>query len=164
MQFNRASIKRKSMQRLWRALPAAAMTLMLAGCGEGYFAVGSDGFYYEGGYDYRYDVRYDNCRSVVYPAVVVEFFAAEDGGRLAVIADGDIVGGNRVERLRVDRNAGGGLVYSLAGGFDRAGIFDVSVTARRVGDTATQTFRYDNIRVDADRCGPVTVFLNATVN
>ncbi len=164
MQVNSTASARKPVQRLRRALLAGALVSMAAGCGEGYFAVSSDGFYYEGGYDYRYGARYDNCRNVVYPAVVVEFFAAEDGGRLAVLADGDIVGGNRVETLRVDRQAGNGLVYSLAGGFDRAGIFDVRVTARRVGDVATQTFRYDNIRVDADRCGPVTVFLNATVN
>ncbi len=154
----------KSLRRRGRVLLTSVFALMLAGCGEGYFAVGSDGYYYSGSFDYRYDVRYDNCRSVVYPAVVVEFFAVEDRRRLAVFADGDIAGRDRIERLRIDREAGSGLVYSLAGAFDRAGIFDVSVTARRPGDAASQTFIYENIRVDADECGPVTVFLSAVLN
>lgn len=149
--------------RLGRLIGAGLIALGLAACGEGYVAIGSDGFYYEGGYDYRYDYRHSNCGRYVYPAVVVEFFAREDGRRLAVDATGEIDGRGGISVMRTDRSAGGGLVYSLAGGFGRVGLFDVSVSARRPGDNLSQNFIYRDVRVGEDRCGPITVFLDATL-
>jgi len=139
---------------------------VLAACGEGYIAVGSDGFYYEGGYyyDYRYEYRRDNCRNYEYPAVIVEFFAAEDGDRIAVDADGELIGRGGVERLRPERRTASGLATSLLGGYDRVGIFDVVVSARRPGDRSDQTFTFRDVRVDADSCGTITEFLSAVVD
>lgn len=153
-----------SLSRLASRVSLVIGALLLAACGDGYFAVGSDGFYYEGSIDYRSEHRHNNCRSVVYPAVVVQFFAVEDGRRLAVAANGELEGRDGISVLRTDRSAGSGLVYSLAGGFDRAGTFDVFVSARRVGDGVSQSFVYNNVRVDSDDCGPIPVFLDATLN
>lgn len=154
------------MQRLTKRITMLLAAAVLAACGEGYVAVGSDGFYYEGGYDYdyRYDNRRDNCLNYEYPAVIVEFFAAEDGGRIALDAQGELIGRGRVEQLRPERRTDSGLAFSLLGGFDRAGVFDVVVSARRAGDRADQTFTFRDVIVSEDRCGPVTEFLRVVVD
>jgi len=142
------------------------MAAVLAACGEGYVAVGSDGFYYDGGYhyDYRYDNRRDNCRAYEYPAVIVEFFAAEDGDRIAVDAQGDLIGRGAVEQMRPERRTASGLATSLLGGYDRVGVFDVVVNARRAGDRADQIFEFRDIRVSEDSCGTITEFLRVIVD
>ncbi|MGH1360485.1 MAG: hypothetical protein ACRBC3_17135 [Burkholderiaceae bacterium] len=160
----KTSLQRFSPARVSRVLAVAIMGLLLSACGEGYFAIGSDGFYYEGGYDYHHDSRDANCGRYAYPAVVVEFFAAEDGLRLGVDAEGEVDGRGGVSVMRPYLRANDGLLYSLAGGFDRVGLFDVFVSARRPGDTVSQTFVYRDVRVREDRCGPITVFLDATLD
>ena len=154
------------MHRLTKRITLLLAAAVLTACGEGYFAVGSDGFYYEGGYyyDYRYEYRRDNCRAYEYPAVIVEFFAAEDGGRIAVDAEGDLISSRGTERLRPERRTASGLVTSLLGGYDRIGVFDVVVSARRPGDRVDQTFTFRDVVVSEDRCGTVTEFLRATID
>ncbi len=154
------------MQRLTKRITILLAAVVLAACSEGYFAVGSDGFYYEGGYyyDYRYEYRRDNCRAYEYPAVIVEFFAAEDGGRIAVDAEGDLIGRGGTERLRPERRTASGLATSLLGGYDRVGVFDVVVSARRPGDRADQTFTFRDVVVSEDSCGTITEFLSAVVD
>jgi hypothetical protein len=114
--------------------------ILAGGCGEVHLAYG----------DYR-------CPEDP-PGVVVEFVARGDGRQVAVAARGTLRDGPFVEQMRPadHRFAGAGRTYALAGGYRREGIYEVRVETA-VGEVLT----WSRVRVAADRCGPLTVVLQA---
>ncbi len=94
------------------------------------------------------------------PAVIVEFVARDDDVPVAVPATGTLRDGAYVEQMRPHshRFAGPGRAFALAGGFGRAGIYDIQVETG-----SGEVLEWSRVRVSADRCGPFTVVLQARV-
>jgi hypothetical protein len=126
------------------AAPLAALltVVLLSGCGEVRLTYG----------DYL-------CPDDEPPAIVVEFVAAGDGGPVAVQASGTLRDGAYVEQMvptSSSRHAPPDRSYGLAGGYGRSGIYDV-----RIETALGELQQWSNVGVQADRCGPFTVVLQA---
>ena len=109
--------------------------------------------------DVRITVGDYHCPDGAPPAIVVEFVAAADGAPVAVEAGGTLRDGPYIEQMvpsSGSRYAGPGRTFALAGGYDREGIYDV-----RVETSLGEVQEWTRIRVQADRCGPFTVVLQA---
>lgn len=132
--------------RWLRGLLLLAVAPLAGGCGWGYLSVNT------------------GCYDVLRAAVVVEFVDRDTGRPLAVDAFGSIAGSRFSESLVPFEQPPGSvrLVYSLQGGFDLAGVFDVTVTAAVPGEPA-QTIIFEDVVVAADACGPITRFLVAPI-
>jgi hypothetical protein len=127
------------------AATAALVFLLatLAGCGEVRISYG----------DFH-------CPSDPPPGIVVEFVARNTGSPVAVDATGVLSDGPYVEQMSptVARHAAAGRTYALAGAYDREGIYDV-----RVETAFGEVLTWSRIKVSSDRCGPFTVFLQASL-
>lgn len=121
-----------------------ALPLLLGACGEVFLSYTSG----------------STCPPDPDPAVVVRFVSAFDARPVAVVAAGTTFDGVRAETMaREDRRyAGTDRTFSLAGGFGRAGIYDVDVQT-----SSGERFVWRRIEVPGDYCGPFTVFLQAPV-
>lgn len=101
-----------------------------------------------------------SCGHEVPPAVVVEFVGA-GGDPVAVDATGALRDGSFVEQMvpsqRRFTKAGGN--FALAGGRGREGVYDI-----RVETSSGEVISWSRVKVEADRCGPLTVVLQARLN
>lgn len=146
-------IATNTVHRLLRWLAAAAAGVLLgalAGCGPGYVYVG---------FTYR-----DGCDESL-PAVVVEFVERRSGERVAVRAVGEMFDGVQVLPLGPHVLARrSDYVFSLAGGYDRVGVFDVTGSFIFTAGGLERPFRFDGVRVSGDSCGPLTRYLSVVVD
>ncbi len=135
--------KRLSRQRPqdWRLPLVLGLVVGLAGCGEVRLTYG--------GYPCGGDL----------PAIVVEFTSRSSGQPVAVVASGTLIDGSYIERMTPISAYPAypqGASFALAGGYSRQGVYDVQVRAG-----SGENLNWSGIRVSADRCGPLTVVLQA---
>ena len=129
--------------RLSVAVAALLPALLAAGCGEVW-------------------IRYDSghCGGDPRYAVVVAFQARGDGQPVALAATGVVRDGSYSEAMVPvdDRRAPAGRSFELAGGRERAGVYDVEVETE-----FGEILNWYRVQVPRDFCGPYTVYLRGSV-
>jgi hypothetical protein len=110
------------------------------------------------------DQRNIACPAIAEAAVVVQFVEVSGGAPAFVIASGTLTDGAYTEKM-VGGTTANQLVSSLAGGFDRPGIYNVAVTAARTSTSPEQPFTFTNVEVTrkASGCGLNTKTLTAQI-